>query len=326
MSTKKKVIQRRRYLLTLWDWETVPSVVSAIESLSPTYFILSREIGMDSGDREHMHIYMEFPFSKKFSVISKALPGAHIEVAFGSSKENRDYILKEGNYLNDTKHGTKIPGSEIEFGEISNSPREAARGSGGSFDLATLYTWISEGRTNSEIFASNPLFIRYANSIDRIRFDIQKDKLKGAIVPKDVTYIWGKSGTGKSHYAIYSHGIENVYRVTDYDHPFDAYAGEKVLILEEFRSSLPLGEMLNILDKWPCQLRARYSNKYSAFDKVYIISNIPLELQYQNIQNDGTDNWSAFLNRITRVIRFDEFATPVVVFDRSLDVNQDTIL
>ena len=73
------------------------------------------------------------------------------------------------------------------------------------------------------------------------------------------------------------HGYKNVFRVTNYAHPFDGYRGERVLLFDEFRSSLPLADMLKYLDGYPLMLPCRYADKVACFTEVYIISNIPLE-------------------------------------------------
>ena len=82
------------------------------------------------------------------------------------------------------------------------------------------------------------------------------------------------------------YGYSNVFRVTDYEHPFDGYKGQDVIVFEEFRSSLRIGDMLNYLDGYPVELRCRYSNKQACFTKVYIISNISLRDQYRDLQRD----------------------------------------
>lgn len=57
------------------------------------------------------------------------------------------------------------------------------------------------------------------------------------------------------------HGYGNVYRVTDYNHPFDRYNQEPVLCLNEFRSSLQIGDVLDYLDGYPLALPARCANR-----------------------------------------------------------------
>ena len=45
------------------------------------------------------------------------------------------------------------------------------------------------------------------------------------------------------------YGYSNVYQVTNYEHPFDGYQGQNVIIFEEFRSSLKIDDMLKFLTK-----------------------------------------------------------------------------
>ena len=67
-------------------------------------------------------------------------------------------------------------------------------------------------------------------------------------------------------------------------HPFDGYKGQKGILFDEFRSSLPLTEMLCYLDGYPVPLPCRYADRMACYTEVYIISNIPLEKQYPNVQ------------------------------------------
>ena len=94
------------------------------------------------------------------------------------------------------------------------------------------------------------------------------------------------------------YGYENVYRVTDYEHPFDGYKGQDVIVFEEFRSCIKIGDMLDYLDIYPLTLPCRYNNKIACFTKIFIISNIPLEQQYPEIQREQPRTWVAFLRRI----------------------------
>ena len=81
----------------------------------------------------------------------------------------------------------------------------------------------------------------------------------------------------------------------DYTHPFDSYKStHKIIIFEEFRSSIKIQDMLNYLDGYPCELVARYNNKIACYLEVFLISNILLEQQYVNIQAESPETWKAF--------------------------------
>ncbi len=53
-----------------------------------------------------------------------------------------------------------------------------------------------------------------------------------------VIYISGATGTGKTRGILDKHGDGNVYRVNDYEHPFDGYSCQNILAFDEFRSQL----------------------------------------------------------------------------------------
>lgn len=99
-------------------------------------------------------------------------------------------------------------------------------------------------------------------------------------------------------------GYRNVYRISDYTHPFDRYGQEPVLCLDEFRSSLLIGDMLDYLDGYPLALPARYANRQACYETVYIISNIDLSKQYPTVQMNELATWKAFLRRIHHVVEY----------------------
>jgi len=101
-----------------------------------------------------------------------------------------------------------------------------------------------------------------------------------------------------------SHGYENVYRVTNYLHPFDRYAAQKVILFDEFHSSIKIEEMLNLLDGYPLSLPCRYADKQACYTEVYIISNIELKHQYPEQQKKTAFVYAAFLRRIHKVVHY----------------------
>jgi hypothetical protein len=98
-----------------------------------------------------------------------------------------------------------------------------------------------------------------------------------------------------------TYGFPNVYQVTNYEHPFDSYQGQNIVIFEEFRSSLKIDDMLKYLDGYPIMLPCRYGDKVACYTKVFIISNYSLNQQYPNVQVDNPETWAAFRRRIKNV-------------------------
>ena len=116
----------------------------------------------------------------------------------------------------------------------------------------------------------------------------------------------GGAGSGKTRSVMEQYGYENCYRVTDYKHPFDTYDGEDVIIFEEFRGGLKHGDMLNYLDGYPIKLPCRYFNRQACYTKVFILTNIPPDEQYSNIDRESR---YALWRRIHEVKEFKQDGT-----------------
>lgn len=157
---------------------------------------------------------------------------------------------------------------------------------------------------NFEILESSPEHLMNIDKIERARQVIREKEYGNQFRHLTVIYLYGRTASGKTRHVMESHGYENVYRVTDYKHPFDGYQSQHVICFEEFRSNLPIGSMLNYLDGYPLELPCRYNNKIACYETVYIISNIPLEEQYQSTQRDEKETWNALLRRIHKKVEY----------------------
>ena len=162
-----------------------------------------------------------------------------------------------------------------------------------------ILVMLENGATDAQIMREYPAhFGRCRSGIAAMRMELLAEKVN-TWRDVQVEYIWGETGTGKTRGVL--EGVEHptdVYRVTDYKHPFDGYRGQSVLLLEEFRSSLPIEQMLVYLDGYYCELPCRYSNKISGWDKIFIVTNIPFSEQYKNIQANQSETFKAFERRV----------------------------
>lgn len=254
------------------------------------YWCMADEVG-EKGT-PHTHVYICFSTPRKFSTLKKRFPTAHFEIAKGTSQENKDYVSKLGKWERDRKHETCLEGTFEEYGDLPIE-RQGRRS-----DIDDLYGMIKEGLSDYEILEQCPDYLLHLDKIERARQTVRQETYKNQWRNLETTYIWGDTGSGKTRGVMEKYGYENVFRVTDYMHPFDNYKGQDVVIFEEFRSSLRIGDMLNYLDGYPLELPCRYANKYACFTKVYLISNIPLSQQYSSTQIDSYESYLAFLRRI----------------------------
>lgn len=261
------------------------------------YLCMADEIGSSP----HTHVYIHFSSRVRFTMVKKYFPEAHIEKCKGTASDNINYIKKCGKWENDKKHGTKVEGTFEEYGDRPPDSK-GKRG-----DMTELYQMVAEGMTNAEILAENQDYILLLEKIDKLRTMLLMEKYKNQRRTElKVTYICGATGTGKTRGILDKHGDANVYRVTDYAHPFDSYQCQPVIVFDEFRSSLKISDMLNLLDIYPQELPARYANKYACYETVYILSNWELEKQYREVQDSSIRTWKAFLRRIHEVEVYQE--------------------
>lgn len=289
--------QSRKWQLTInnpeehnFDHDTIKKKLEKFKNL--IYSCFCDEIGENG--TFHTHIYLQFSSSIRFSTLKKSFDVAHIEPANGTAQQNKDYIKKEGKWETSKKKETNIPESFEELGEMPVE-RQGKRN-----DLDALYDMIKSDMTNAQIIEADTTYMLNIDKIERVRQAIREEKAKNTFRKLQVHYIYGPAGTGKTRYVMDNHGYSNVCKITNYDsHPFDAYKGESVLLLDEYRSQLKIGDMLQYLDGYPLNLPARYGDRVALYETVYIVSNIPLQSQYIHVQQNEYETWNAFCRRIT---------------------------
>lgn len=245
--------------------------------------IIYTSFQLEQGDlgTYHYQVFISFTNAKTFESMKKVFPTAHIEKTLGTPKQASAYCTKE-----DTRIGDPVVWGELPI-------------QGNRSDLEDIYNMIKDGFTYSEIREAYPSqYIRYKDKIHTIRQEMLEEKYKNTFRDIETIYLSDKTGVGKTKYIMEKYGYENVFRISNYKNPFDMYNGEEVIVFEEFRSSLPIEEMLNYLDGYPIRLPARYSDKVACYTKVYIVSNWEFNGQYENIQTYHPTTFEAFERRI----------------------------
>ena len=173
--------------------------------------------------------------------------------------------------------------------------------------LAELYDMIKLGATNFEILEANPDYMLKLNAIERARLTIKEEEYKSKYRQLSVTFITGPTETGKTRYVLEKHGYENVCHVVSYPYPmrWDKYNNtQDVLLLDEYDSQIKIQTINGLLQGYPYTLDCRYSDKIACFTKVYIISNLDLQMIYSDVRRSQPDIWAAFARRIDKTIIF----------------------
>lgn len=299
MNKEKKNTRSRKYLLTINNPElhqvSHQSINDALVNYHLKYLAMCDETGGES-KTYHTHVYVYFENAIQFLTMKKLFPSANILTALGTSLENRAYLLKsnpEHNKKQDGSYEYKDASGMLHYGvnhtdtfeEYGECPTEEQ---GKRNDLELMYSLVKDGYTNAEILEICPVTaIKHIDKLNKLRHAYLTDKYKGTRrLDLKVHYITGKTGAGKSRDILDEYSDENCYRVTDYQHPFDSYQNEPVIVFEEYRSSLRLQDMLNYLDIYPVTLPARYSPKVGCYTTVFVVSNWTFEQQYSELQKD----------------------------------------
>lgn len=240
----------------------------------------------------HVHMVLERSCNMRFSWIkSRYCSGMHIEATQGSKKQAEDYINKRGRFA---EKGETVVCVLVE-GQIQGKQ-------GSRSDLESIEALLAEGKSPNEIMREKFSYRRYESMIRKAYYAKRYEETP---VMRDVCVHWifGATGTGKSYKYVElcnDFGEENIYRVTDYEHPWDNYNAEPILFLDEFRGSIQYGQLLLALDVYKCELPARYSNCKALWNTVYIASPLLPQEIYSNLaHNDSLEQLYRRINDVT---------------------------
>ncbi|MDO4266790.1 MAG: hypothetical protein Q4C63_10075 [Eubacteriales bacterium] len=247
---------------------------------------------------EHLHVVLCNQNAVDFNTVQKFIgKKAHCDASKGTKSQIEDYINKVGKF---EEKGEKIVAKE-QKGEIIGKQ-------GQRNDLAFIMEKIEEGMTWKEIRRLSPNYFdnRMTTIIKNMYFDKRERETP---FKRNVAVHWffGESGNGKTGITldlIEEYGEEDVYLVSDYQNGFDNYAGQRILVLDEFRGQLPFAVLLGILEGYKKEIHARYANVIGLWTDVYITTVKTPEQVYKKMveYEDTTDDpISQLLNRLTDI-------------------------
>jgi hypothetical protein len=308
-----KVKQLRKWFLTINSKDekiTLDDVRQSLEKLNKvTHYLISKERG-SINNTLHYHLYIEFKNGIRNTTIKKIMKDLKpdIEQPRGTYNEIKEYIRCEG------AHEDKKPLLEdfIESGEPNKNNQ------GKRTDIDDVITMIQEGANLDEIMFEYPkTYLKYQNKIDTFWLKWKERKYKTIKRDIEVYYVYGASGTGKTSGIYKKHGYEDVYRVSNYNNPFDTYQAQDVMVLDEFHGQMQFADLLKITEGYPYKLQARYQDRVACFTKLYIVSNMNWADQYANLQIEKSQVYEAMYRRISAFIEVNDFGDFENYFENS---------
>lgn len=257
------------------------------DTVAMSFLVYQLERGAEG--TTHLQGYVRFRHPKGLQAAKNAMvrTDIHMEIAQGNEGQNIDYC---------SKAESRVAGP-WQFGTAN---REAGR-RGSRSDLQAVAEAAKSGKSTRELAMEFPAqMIKYSAQIERYKEIVRED------VPLERTMfvhvLWGSTGTGKTHrirHAFPNPGeiyVVNGGRGRD---PWGRYNGEPTVVFEEFDwSKWPIDEMKELLDKWRCNLDARYTDKTARYTKVFLTANTDPSSWYITA---GQADKDAFIRRLTRI-------------------------
>lgn len=256
----------------------------------------------DNCDTVHIQGFIVFKNPMHWTTFKNNFPCSHFNKCISTNTNCRKYCTKED---------TRIDGP-YESGEFAEERSRT--------DIKQFLDMVKLGTDDEELQTLFPsLYLREFTKLEKIRNKSIFKDYKTKYRKMEVIYIYGPPRIGKTSYINKLYGYGNYYTVTTYNKgPFDNYTGEKIIVFDEYESQIKISEMNMLIDGHPVQLPCRFENKWACYDKVYIISNSPLNEQYNSdfikpVQRE------AFQSRITKIIRFDSQGNMHIEKDKFID-------
>lgn len=281
------------------DHEAIQKAIRSFASLVYGCF----DLEVSSNGVPHAHAYLVFSDQVRVSTAKNVFGDfIHIDKAQGSHAQCIAYCEKSGEAFAEKKK-TQVEGSFWETGERPQSGSEKRKGV-----WASVYAMAKTGEFSAlDILEVHPSLANHLEKIEILVARCKEQKSKKQWRDVRVYLLHGDTATGKTTWAYENHGEGGIYRVTDYEHPYEGYAGERNIVYDEFdhrAHTMNLSSILQLTDRFPlgAALTRRYSNLVPEFKTIIFISNESPDAMYKKA---SPKQWNAFLRRIDHIYRFD---------------------
>lgn len=237
----------------------------------------------------HWQLYMEHSSAVRFSALRKLFPKGHYEVARKTRIQAVSYATREDK---------RAPSGEvINLGKLDLTLKQGKRTDLDSYSEQIML----EGKSADEVIHDDPRAVVYVNHLRQLELIRDRETWGKTFREVEVHYIHGETRTGKTSALFKTYGYGAIYRVSNWKNPFDGYKGQDILLLDEYNTSVPIVDMLKIMEGYPLEVSARYADKIAKFTTVFIVSNLALPKQHLTIQQEHPEQWAAFEARLTSV-------------------------
>jgi len=252
----------KNYFLTFFNKQEVDDLKTDIF----IYLLICSEI-CPSTKREHWHAGVKFKSTREFSVMKKLYPTCNIQEKskYSTWEQLQTYCKKDGKFE--------------EFGTLPKNEQ------GKRNDLNKIKDSILEGEESvDDILTNNPiLYHQYGRTLEKI-----EDQRMRKLFRTEMTlgfWLWGDTGSGKSHTAYKNFHPDTHYVLNINDKGWwEGYKQQETVIINEFRGQIAYSELLDLVDKWPKSVPRRGKEPLPFTSKrVIITTSLPPDEVYHNL-------------------------------------------
>ena len=260
-----------------WFLCTIPARVwNSPPDLPPwaSYIKGQKEVG-ESG-YEHWQLVIYFSRKVTLTAAKRNLPQeSYLEPSRSSAA--LAYVWKDD---------TSVAGTRFEFGQLPVRRNE-------SKDWERVWDLARNGD-----FSEIPAEIRVVHY--RTLRVIRSDFATPPPLERRVVVYWGPTGTGKSRRAWDEAGLA-AYPKCPRTKFWDGYQGQDAIVLDEFRGSIDVANLLRWFDRYPVNVEIKGSSVAFLATKIWITSNLDPRNWYPDLDEETRE---ALFRRFTEVINF----------------------
>jgi len=250
----------KNFCFTLFDFELVNSFID----YDYEYLVMGEEVCPDS-KKLHLQGFIRFKSTKLFKTLVSHFKGVHFEIMKSDVVSSIKYCKKDGKWK--------------EYG-LSPLSKQGQR-----YDLIKLKDEILASKvTVDEIAVNMPgIYHQYSRTLSKVEDIAMRKKFRTEMTKG--FWLWGETGTGKSHHAYKDFTPETHYVLNVQDKGWwEGYKQQETVIINEFRGQIPYGELLDLVDRWPKSVPRRGRDPLPFTSKrVIITSSLPPDDVYCNI-------------------------------------------
>lgn len=250
-----------------------------LESSTASYIAYGAEICPTTG-RPHHQGFVYFTGARgSIKNVAKELGQCNVRMCKGNLDQNEDYCSKEGRL--------------VEFGV---KPKQGFR-----TDLESVASSIlNDNLSVDRICVENPnLFHQYGRTLNKLEDIAMRKRFRTEMTKCD--WYWGATATGKSHSAFLNFSPDSHYVYPNDGGWWDGYTGQEIVIINEFRGGIMYSELLDLIDKYPKQVRRRGREPVPFLAKLIIITSSLHPASCYDGVNQKEDSIGQLLRRVRLV-------------------------